>query len=189
MKKILVPRACVDVEEHRARGVTHIRDVHWPAGKFPDQPTVHRPTGQRSRRCAVSCARHVVQNPRDLTGRKIRVDHQPRTLLDHRLIAVRSELVADQGGAAVLPHDGVVDRLPGVPIPHDNRLALICDADGDDVTRPQVRLIKRRFGDADLRVPNFYWIVLHPTSSREDLFELLSRDSLDPAVVVKHDGP
>ena len=48
-------------------------------------------------------------------------------------MALRFELVAKGGGAAVLPDNCVVDRLAGGAIPDDCGFALVGDADGGDV--------------------------------------------------------
>ena len=47
----------------------------------------------------------------------------------------RLQLIAEVGRAPVLPDDRVVDRLAGVAIPHDRRLALVGDADRGDSFR------------------------------------------------------
>ena len=49
--------------------------------------------------------------------------------------AVALHLVAEAGGAAVLPDDGVADRLAGLAVPDDGGFALVGDADGGDVLR------------------------------------------------------
>ena len=43
------------------------------------------------------------------------------------------ELLAESGGAAILPDDGVVDGLAGGAVPDDGGFALVGDADGGDV--------------------------------------------------------
>jgi hypothetical protein len=49
---------------------------------------------------------------------------------------LRAQLGAQRLGAAVLPDDGVVDRLAGAAVPQHRGLALVGDADGGDVARP-----------------------------------------------------
>ena len=53
-------------------------------------------------------------------------------------MALLLELVAIAGGAAVLPDDGMRDRLSGLAVPEDDRLALIGDADRLDVAGADV---------------------------------------------------
>ena len=53
--------------------------------------------------------------------------------------AVRLQPLAEVGGAAVLPDDRVVDRLAGLAVPDDRRLALVGDADRGDRRRAAAR--------------------------------------------------
>ena len=48
-------------------------------------------------------------------------------------MALRFELLAESGGAAVLPDDGVIDGFAGGAVPDDGCLALVGDADGGHV--------------------------------------------------------
>ena len=133
-------------------------------------------------------ARDVVENPRDLAPREVGVDHETRALADERVVAVGPEAVAEVRRAPVLPDDGVVDRLAGLAIPDDGRLALVGDADGRDVARPQVRAAEDLDGHGDLRRPDLLRIVLDPAGLRKDLLELALRDAGDGAVVIEEDG-
>ena len=105
-----------------------------------------------------------------------------------RLVPVALQPIAELRGAAVLPDDGVVDRLAGLAVPDDGGLALVGDADGRDVARPQPGAAERLDRDGDLRRPDLVRVVLDPAGLREDLLELLLRDADDGAVVVEHDG-
>src|SRR3569623_12359 len=98
-----------------------------------------------------------------------------------------AQFVAQARGAPVLPHDGVVNRLPGAPVPHHRGLALVGDADGGDVAPRQAGLGDGLGGDAELRRPDLVGVVLDPARLREDLTEFLLRDGLDPACVIEHD--
>ena len=44
-------------------------------------------------------------------------------------------VTAKGGSAAILPDDGAIDRLAGIAIPDDGRLALVSDPDGRDAVR------------------------------------------------------
>ena len=96
--------------------------------------------------------------------------------------------IAEVGGAAVLPDDRVVDGLAGLAIPDDRGLALVGDADGGDVARPELRPAQRLGGDGDLRRPDLLRVVLDPAGLRKDLLELLLADGHDGAVVIENDG-
>src|SRR5580693_6825610 len=54
-------------------------------------------------------------------------------LLAEIFVALRLELTAESGGAAILPDNGVVDRFAGCAVPNDSGLALVSDADRGDV--------------------------------------------------------
>ena len=56
----------------------------------------------------------------------------------------RRKRIAEIRGAAVLPDDGVVDRLAGGAVPEHRGLALIGDADAGDVSGGKPRLRHRR---------------------------------------------
>ena len=99
------------------------------------------------------------------------------------------QLVAEGGGAAILPDDGVVDRLAGLAVPDDGRLALIGDADGGDVAAVERRLSPGLRG----RPRAGYCQISSGSCSTqpacgEDLAEFLLRDGADAPVVVENDG-
>ena len=103
-------------------------------------------------------------------------------------MAVALQPIAEVRRAAVLPDDGVVDGTSGLAVPDDRGLALVGDADGGDVPRPQVRAPQRLDGDGDLRRPDLVGIVLDPARLRKDLLELPLPDGDDGAVVIEDDG-
>ena len=137
------------------------------AGQLPDEPGVHGAERQLAGVGARARARHVVENPADLARGKIGVDEQAGLRLNRVAGAVGLQPLAVVGGAAVLPDDGVVHRLAGLAVPDDRRLALVGDADGGDVLRPDVRAAERLDRDADLRRPDFLRVVLDPAGPRE----------------------
>ena len=49
-----------------------------------------------------------------------------------------SQALTQVGGTPVLPDDGVVNGLPGFPVPDHGRFPLIGDADGRDLVRANV---------------------------------------------------
>ena len=103
-------------------------------------------------------------------------------------MAVAFQAIAEVRRATVLPDDRVVDGSPGLPIPHDRRLALVGDANRGDVARPQVRAAERLRRHGDLRRPDFVGIVLDPAGLRKDLRELPLADGDDGGVVIEDDG-
>ena len=74
---------------------------------------------------------------------------------------------ADVGGAAVLPDDGVVDRLAGLAIPDDGGLALVGDADRGDVLASAPAFFSALRQTATRR-PDLLRLVLDPARGREN---------------------
>ena len=83
------------------------------------------------------------------------------------------ELIAEPGGAPVLPDNGVVDGLAGAPVPDHGRLALVGDADRGDVPGSEARLGQRLARDLELGRPNLLRVMLDPPGLGEDLAKLL----------------
>ena len=75
-------------------------------------------------------------------------------------------------GAAVLPDDGIADRLSGRAVPDQRGLALIGDADRGDVARVEPGLVQRLARGGELAFPDLDRVVLDPARLRIDLPEL-----------------
>jgi len=71
----------------------------------------------------------VVEQPANFRSRKIRIEQQAGFAPEERFVAAVFQLLAETRGAAILPHDGAVDRLTGGALPHERRLALVGDAE------------------------------------------------------------
>ena len=91
-------------------------------------------------------------------------------------------------GAPILPDDRIVNRLTGNAVPDDGRFALICYTNCGDVLHPYTRAAYHLCDNADLRRPDFDWIVLDPTGLRENLFKFSLRDSGDIAGLIQQQG-
>src|SRR2546427_10182877 len=98
------------------------------------------------------------------------------------------QLCAEICGPAVLPDDGVVNRLAALAVPDDGRLALIGDADARQVFQEDIPLLKRFARHSALRLEDFLRIVLHPARLRIDLAEFALRAADRGAFLVEHDG-
>ena len=149
------------------------------AGQIPDQPGVHRSEGQLAGFCPFARPGDIVQYPRHLCSGEIRVDDKARLLPDRCFSATLTEFVACSRRAAVLPDDGVIDRLARFTIPDDGRLALVGDAHRRDISRPYLGLAKHFNGGAELRCENLERIMFHPSGLRVDLREFLLRPGMD----------
>src|SRR5690242_15356866 len=76
------------------------------------------------------------------------------------------------GRAPVLPHDGGRDRLQGLAVPQDQRLALVRDPDRAHVAGFRGRRLQRLPGARLHRVPDLVGVVLDPTWARVVLSDL-----------------
>ena len=161
--------------------------MHGPVAELPQQPAVDGAERQFARLRPAPRIGHVVEDPAQLGTCQVGVEHQTRPALEQLFVARRAQFVAQARGSPVLPHDGVVHRLPGTPIPHHRGLALVGDADGGDVAPRQTGVRDRLGGDADLRRPDLVGVVFDPARLREDLPELLLRDGFDLPCVIEHD--
>ena len=185
---LVVPVQRVDVEHHRPAGVGVVGHVDLAAGQLPDEPRLHRAEQQVAALGTRAHAGHVVQDPLELCGREVGVDDQPGLLPDQVGQAAGLQLVAVLACAAALPDNGVVDRLAGVTVPDDGRLALVRDADGGDVLRRRADLVHGRQRHAELGRPDLVGVMLDPAGLGEILGELLLRDAAHLAPGVKKDA-
>ena len=122
-QQVVVPLQRVDVEEHRARSVAHVGHVHVSARQAPDEPRVDRPEEEFALLGARTRPRNVVENPLDLRRAEVCVDDQARFRTDVFRLALGLQAVAVLRSPAVLPHNGIVDRLLGLHVPDDGRLS------------------------------------------------------------------
>jgi hypothetical protein len=180
-----IPHAGMDVEQQRARRVRRVGDVRLPGGELPDEPAVDRSEREIAGRGPRARAAHVVEDPRDLGRREIRVEHEARLGAHLGLGALVLQARADVGGSPVLPHDGAMDRLPGAAVPHDRRLALVRDADGGERGRFHLGFPQRLPRDRERDAPDLLGVVLHPAGLRVVLLELRVAAPGDPPAPVE----
>ena len=79
---------------------------------------------------ALAGTRDIIEDPPDLGGREVGVEHEPSALAHQLLMTRRPQLLAAIRGPSILPDDRVAKGLAGDAIPEHDRLALIRDADG-----------------------------------------------------------
>ena len=136
---------------------------------------------------ALARAVDVVEDPRDLGGRRSRWRAGPVTSRRRSTPSVAGELADEPAGARVLPHDRVVDRLAGLAVPDDRGLALVGDADRLDVAGLGVGVGHRAVDDLARAAPDLGRVVLDPAGLRVDLLVLALIDVGDAAVLVEED--
>jgi hypothetical protein len=152
---------------------------HLAVRQAKQQPGVHRAEHRLPRLRAASQAGHVLQQPLDLGGGEVRVEHQAGALADQRRLAMFGELRAARRGAAVLPDNRPVNGPAGIALPHAHRLALIRDAQG---CRHDARLPDRLSRGLDRDAEDLVGVVLHLAGGREMLRELAIAPAEQPPV-------
>ena len=188
LQQFIVPLAGVDVEQQRARGVGGVGGVDAASGQPPQQIAIDGAEHQFAAAGAFARAGDVVENPGDFGAGEIGIDDEAGPGGDIRLVAFILQFGADVGGAAVLPDDGAVHRLPGGAIPHHGGLALVGDADRGDVFCLQAGFFQRLAADLHRRGPDVLRLVLDPAGRGKMLREFLLRGGGDGNVAAEHDG-
>ena len=157
------------------------------AGEIPDQPCVDVAEGELAALGPLARALDVVEDPGHLRAPEVRIEQQPGPLADVRLEALRLELLAERRGPPVLPDDRVVDRLSGLAIPDQRRLALVGDPDRREVTGGDPGVAQRALRRLELRAPDVLRVVLDPARLRKVLRKLALIEPADRAVLVEDD--
>jgi hypothetical protein len=91
--------------------------------------------------------------------------------------------------APVLPDDGAMHRTSGGAVPQQGGLALIGDADGDDVARGGAGLLHGAAAARDSRCPKVLRLVLDLAVGGKMLRKFLLRKSRDRGVGPEQAGP
>jgi hypothetical protein len=103
-------------------------------------------------------------------------------------VAIVFELRAKLCGSAVLPDNGVIDGLAGFTIPDDGGLALVGNAEADDVARADAGAGEDLDGGAKLRSEDVHGIMFDPAGIGKMLSELMLGDAGDLAVVIEENS-
>ena len=188
LQQVAIPGALVDVEQQAAAGVGGVARMDLAAGQPPQQEAFDGAGGERALLRRGAAAGDVVEDPGDLGAGEIGIEEQAGLGRDLVLVPGALQLVAALGGAAVLPDDGVVDRLAGAAVPHDRGLALVGDADAGQRLGVELRLGERAAADLDRGRPDLLGVVLDPARLGEDLRQFLLRRRHRPARGIEHDG-
>src|SRR5205823_7731149 len=83
------------------------------------------------------------------------------------------------GGAAILPRDGVMERVAGVALPDHGGFPLIGDPDSGNVCGGQSGRAERFGGRVQLGGPDLRGVVLYPARRGKNLAKLLLRQGND----------
>ncbi len=156
------------------------------AGELEREPRVDRAEHGAAVAGALAQAGDVLQQPGDLRGREIGVEHEPGARADERFVPVGAQPLAQRRRAAVLPDERAMQGLARGGVPHADRLALVGDRDRGQLARADVPGIRERLAGHGLGDrPQFGEIVLDPAGLGEVLRELAIRapDRLELLVV------
>jgi len=131
----------------------------------------------------------MVKNPFYLGGREVGVNHQACLFSYHCAMAFSPEGITHIRCATVLPDYGIVHRPAASPVPYHGCLALVCDANGDNI-----RIVSTASGyhfryHTGLRRPYLSGIMLHPAGLRKNLGEFLLGRCHRLPVTSEKDGP
>ena len=149
------------------------------AGELEEQPGVDR--ADRGARRPV----HVAPQPLDLGRREVGVEDEPGALAHQRLVPGGAQLGAALRRAPVLPDERPVQRLARRPVPGENGLALVGDADAVQVGALDAGIGDRLHRDPPRHLPDLGRVVLDPARPREVLLELRVGPPDDPALCVE----
>ncbi len=111
VEQLGVPATSADVVQKRARGVRGVGEVL--AGELEREPRVDRAEHRAAVAGAFAQARDVLQQPGDLRGREVGVEHEAGSRAHERLVPLGAQPLAQRRGAAVLPDDRAMQRLAG----------------------------------------------------------------------------
>ena len=184
-QQVVVPVLAVDVVEHGARRIGRIGGVDPAFGQPPEQKAVDGAEGQLAALGGGSGTFDLVQQPGELGGREIGVDQQAGPRLDQLAVATLAQLPAALGGAPVLPDDRPVDRLARGPVPEDDGLALVGDADGGDGAGGEACLGQGFAGDREGIPPDDLGVMLDPAGTWIVLLELALAGGDRPTVPIE----
>ena len=183
-----IPAHVADIIQHGAAGVGVVGHMRAPAGQLPDEPGIHRAEEQTAFLGHLAGIRHIVQDPLDLGAGKIGIDEEASVLADVVLQALALELLAQGGGTAALPNNGIVDGAAGFLIPHDGGLALVGDADGRDFLRLDIAFGQYFYHHAVLGGVDLHGVMLHIAGLGVVLGELLLSHGDDILLPVEQNG-
>ena len=157
-------------------------------GQFPDQPCLDGTEKQIAVFGALSCTGDVIQDPFDLCGGKVGVDHQTGLFAERLGQPFCLQRIAVFRGPAALPDDCVIDGLSGIAVPDDRGFTLIGDADRGNFCSSCSDFIHCLDSDTEHARPDFICIVLDPARLWKVLGKFALRTAADLPLLVEQDA-
>lgn len=103
--------------------------------------------------------------------------------------AVLPALIAILCGAAILPHNRIIDWLAARAIPNNGCFSLIGDAQSAELVSPQISLVHRLASRSQGRLPYLIWVLFYPTGVWEKLLEFDLSLAMNGVLMIKHYAP
>ena len=96
--------------------------MYFALGQLVDQPGINSTEGQLAGLCFFADTRYIVQDPAQLGAGEIRVKYKAGFVICavSNIRIFRHQLVFHIRSSAALPDDGMVNRLAGLTVPHNN---------------------------------------------------------------------
>ena len=83
-EEVSVPFAGVEIEEEGARRVGDIGGVDFAGGELPEEPSIDGAEGEFAAGGAAAGAGEVVEEPREVRAREIRIEEEPGFFAEER---------------------------------------------------------------------------------------------------------
>ena len=187
-EQFVIPGLAVQIEEHRARGITGVGDMQAAASQIPDEPGIDGAEGQFATLSFFASAGDMIEQPANFASGKVSVDDKAGFIFYQFRLSGFFQAFAKIGGTPVLPDDGIVDGPARFAVPDYGCFALIGDAESSDVFAGKFGFGQNVASDFELGVPNLAWVMLDPAGLGEDLLEFLLRDRMNLAALAEQDG-
>ena len=179
----------MDVEQHGAGSVGHIRDIRGSVRQGIHQPSIDSAKAQPSFTGQFLGRGDVFQNPLHFCAGKIGVDDQARSIPDVVLHAAGTQPFTFGSSAPALPNDGVAHRDACYRVPRHSGLPLVGNADGGNIPGVDPDLLHSLAHGVQRCLQNLHRVMLYIAGLRIDLRELPLAHASYPAKRIEQHSP
>src|SRR5688572_21701906 len=158
--------------------------MYFAASQVPDNPCVDIAKQEFTIFGFGARLWEVIQDPFDLWAGEICGERQACLRSKSILFSILCQFIDDRIRTRILPDDGIVNGLASIFIPDDSCLALICNADGNNISRLKSVHFQRTLNHLLSPQPNFQWIMFHPARLGINLpmFLLVNRNDISSMI-------